>query len=156
MYETKNRRRDGGITKTKWTYITITIVLLISLWFIGELCVCVRACVCVCVCMCGCKSVIGQTWNFSDDARPHGTRRDRLGEWGERPHRAAVSGFLTCSAGRVIVTSHAGAKHAGGGFSRKRARSDVANVLLLRSPPPTPPPPPPPPLSTMKHIFCNA
>ncbi|KAL4121101.1 hypothetical protein QTP88_013675 [Uroleucon formosanum] len=69
----------------------------------------------------------------------------------ERPHRAAVSGFLTCFAGRMIVTSHAG-----GGFSRKRARSDVANVLLLRSPPPKSPPPsapPPPPLSTMKHIF---
>jgi len=109
-------------------------------------------CVYVCVCMCaGVNLVIGQTWNFSDDARPHGTRRDRLGEWGERPHRAAVSGFLTCSAGRVIVTSHAGAKHAGGGFSRKRARSDVANVLLLRSPPPTSPPPPL--LSAVKHIF---
>lgn len=62
----------------------------------------------------------------------------------ERPHRATVSGFLTCSAGSMIVTNHAGAKHAGGGFSRKLERSDVANVLLLRSPPPTSPPPSPP------------
>jgi len=91
----------------------------------------------------------------------------------ERPHRATVSGLLTCSAGSMIVTSHAGAKYAGGGFSRKRERSDVANVLLLRSPPPTSPPPAPtprrfenpschnkytripPPVLTIKRIFFN-
>jgi len=138
IYETKNRR-DGETTIQRKR--NKRLLLLLSYYYIMIYRRAVR----------GWKSVIGQTSNFPT-MRGHMVHVATGLANEERPHRAAVSGFLTCFAGRMIVTSHAG-----GGFSRKRARSDVANVLLLRSPPPKSPPPssppPPPSLLTVKHIF---